>query len=972
MTKKLISLFLSLVMILGTMSCAMISASANQSMYQNFNTNYTLTGDGASDMVAIARAQIGRQQSQFGYTEGWCDNFISDCAIRAGQASAVPQGGDVNDFLNKLINAGATYVSSPRAGDIVIFKSGSSCTHAALMQDNSNCINGNFWTSGYSQVEVYPYSTVDSYNGWTHVFVRPNYKKTTTDTPSVTYTSITEGKYTLKNVQNGQYLHVAYGNDENGTIIHTSADFYENSDVYNIIKASNGYKLRPLCSSKRVVSAWGGAPGDGAEIKLYDDSNNNTQCWKFEKVSNGYVLHLAYNENLVLTQQNGKVFLSQYTTDSTWQKYQTWQLVSYSQHTHSYGSWVTQKEPTCTETGLRYKTCSCGDKITETIPALGHSFGSWIVEREATYYSEGLKIRTCSRCSTTESQIIPMIEYVPQPDENISNVRIELSDNYLGIGDTFTASVYAPTNIGEAEVSLSLESNCFEGMWIDNQNGGLLSREEYGGIVTYEYKGCINPVDDGSKETLLFTITFKTIQTGPMLASCSNAYDRDGNSIDIYSDYQMLFVPESDPEEPIAIELDRDTVNVGETVKASVIISTGYTGYDLLLNYDTDCFELVSAQEENLGFCFIQAINDGTAGEIKLAGARTRLTSTKVLLTAEFKVLKEGTLELDCLDLLDDEDNSIDASSAYANVYVNTNTDPGPDIQPTDSLAGDANNDNKISVVDAKWVLQNLASLRDFDDNQKAIADVNGDGKLSVVDAKWILQAVAGIRELGGGVAPQPQPEPEPEPPIVDGDIVIEAYRTEINSPVELSGKNVIRYPKINVSTSNIEAFNQKIANDFDEVYQYYMSDYANNNYSLYYDYIFSETDGYVSIQVLAEIVLAASEDFSYAVFQYYYDLNNDCEIDYDTYLLKVGNDEENVFEAVCSYIEDEYGSSVLDYAYPEFLGAIFIDNQLKVFVSYYEYDEEFGYYESAKSFVFEDYDILNSEYFYDYFSYCI
>lgn len=64
-------------------------------------------------------------------------------------------------------------------------------------------------------------------------------------------------------------------------------------------------------------------------------------------------------------------------------------------------------------------------------------------------------------------------------------------------------------------------------------------------------------------------------------------------------------------------------------------------------------------------------------------------------------------------------------------------------------LSGDTNEDNKVSIVDAKWVLQSVAGTRTLTEAQKAAADVNGDGKISIVDAKWILQAVAGTRVLG-------------------------------------------------------------------------------------------------------------------------------------------------------------------------------------------------------------------------------
>ena len=42
-------------------------------------------------------------------------------------------------------------------------------------------------------------------------------------------------------------------------------------------------------------------------------------------------------------------------------------------HTHDYNSSVT-KQPTCTDTGIRTYTCSCGDSYTESIPATGHNW----------------------------------------------------------------------------------------------------------------------------------------------------------------------------------------------------------------------------------------------------------------------------------------------------------------------------------------------------------------------------------------------------------------------------------------------------------------------------------------------------------------------------------------------------------------------------------------------------------------------
>ena len=105
---------------------------------------------------------------------------------------------------------------------------------------------------------------------------------------------------------------------------------------------------------------------------------------------------------------------------------------------HSYGDWIVDKNPTCTETGERHKVCSeCGDVITETIdalghdlvhhdakaptctesgheaydtctrcgystyeeiPALGHDEGKWTVVRDADCTHDGLEERRCTRC----------------------------------------------------------------------------------------------------------------------------------------------------------------------------------------------------------------------------------------------------------------------------------------------------------------------------------------------------------------------------------------------------------------------------------------------------------------------------------------------------------------------------------------------------------------------------------------------
>lgn len=79
---------------------------------------------------------------------------------------------------------------------------------------------------------------------------------------------------------------------------------------------------------------------------------------------------------------------------------------------HSYGDWVTTKEPTCAA-GEEQRTCSvCGHVETREIPATGtHTYGEWVVDKQASCGVAGSQHRTCSVCGETETQEIPALEH---------------------------------------------------------------------------------------------------------------------------------------------------------------------------------------------------------------------------------------------------------------------------------------------------------------------------------------------------------------------------------------------------------------------------------------------------------------------------------------------------------------------------------------------------------------------------------
>lgn len=152
-----------------------------QSHYQNFSTNYTLTGNGATDMVAVALAQEGKTGSQLGYTEEWCADFVGDCAILAGQSSAVPLYGAVSGLKEKVIKAGGTYTtSSPAVGDLcfIDWNQGGGYGHVEIVYAVSgttvHTIGGNSG-SGSTLYTRYVNKHSPLGSGYITCIVRPNY-----------------------------------------------------------------------------------------------------------------------------------------------------------------------------------------------------------------------------------------------------------------------------------------------------------------------------------------------------------------------------------------------------------------------------------------------------------------------------------------------------------------------------------------------------------------------------------------------------------------------------------------------------------------------------------------------------------------------------------------------------------------------------------------------------------------------------
>lgn len=83
-----------------------------------------------------------------------------------------------------------------------------------------------------------------------------------------------------------------------------------------------------------------------------------------------------------------------------------------------YNDWTVVKEPTCTEEGIKQRTCECGNVDTSVISPKGHDFEKeWTVDVPATVNSNGSMSRHCKICNASTDVLT--FEYEDAKNENI-------------------------------------------------------------------------------------------------------------------------------------------------------------------------------------------------------------------------------------------------------------------------------------------------------------------------------------------------------------------------------------------------------------------------------------------------------------------------------------------------------------------------------------------------------------------------
>ena len=197
-------------------------------------------------------------------------------------------------------------------------------------------------------------------------------------------------------------------------------------------------------SFSSVLSKTQFSVGDSIDFWLYDDTDYTVEFSDRSMVSVNKLENYANDIRRITFKNGGSLTVKIYPTYNP-SVAKTYKLTC-GCTSHTYGSAVITKQPTCTAEGTKTKTCTqCGATVTETIAKLshsyittvvaptcttdgytlhkcsvcgtsykdsttratGHSYGNSVVTKQPTCTAEGTAIKTCTKCNATVTEKLP-------------------------------------------------------------------------------------------------------------------------------------------------------------------------------------------------------------------------------------------------------------------------------------------------------------------------------------------------------------------------------------------------------------------------------------------------------------------------------------------------------------------------------------------------------------------------------------
>ncbi|MFR5827489.1 MAG: hypothetical protein ACLUEP_14725 [Ruminococcus bicirculans (ex Wegman et al. 2014)] len=245
-------------------------------------------------------------------------------------------------------------------------------------------------------------------------------------------------------VKTGHDYETKYASKTDGTVTQTCKSCgYVNK--FTVPTSTTVYWRTDLSNTSfsSVLSKTQFSVGDSIDFWLYDDTDYTVEFSDRSMVSVNKLENYANDIRRITFKNGGSLTVKIYPTYNP-SVAKTYKLTC-GCTSHTYGSAVITKQPTCTSEGTAIKTCTkCGATVTETIAKLshsytatvvaptctangytlhkcsvcgtsykdnttkatGHSYGNSVVTKQPTCTSEGTKTKTCTKCNATVTETI--------------------------------------------------------------------------------------------------------------------------------------------------------------------------------------------------------------------------------------------------------------------------------------------------------------------------------------------------------------------------------------------------------------------------------------------------------------------------------------------------------------------------------------------------------------------------------------
>ena len=246
-------------------------------------------------------------------------------------------------------------------------------------------------------------------------------------------------------VKTGHDYETKYASKTDGTVTQTCKSCgYVNK--FTVPTSTTVYWRTDLSNTSfsSILSKTQFSVGDSIDFWLYDDTDYTVEFSDRSMVSVNKLENYANDIRRITFKNGGSLTVKIYPTYNP-SVAKTYKLTC-GCTSHTYGSTVVTKQPTCTAEGTAIKTCTkCNATVTETIPktshkyadtvvaptcttdgytlhkcsvcgtsykdnttkATGHSYGNFVVTKQPTCTSEGAVIKTCTKCNATVTEKLP-------------------------------------------------------------------------------------------------------------------------------------------------------------------------------------------------------------------------------------------------------------------------------------------------------------------------------------------------------------------------------------------------------------------------------------------------------------------------------------------------------------------------------------------------------------------------------------